>query len=940
MRTPTRSLKLTAILPVILLSLCSVFVISEVQKAHATAVVGFEAGNIIDNAVFTSSNSMSVTQIQSFLNSKVTTCDTYGTQTSEFGGGTRAQWAASRGYSAPFTCLKDYTENGLSSAQILYNAGQQYHINPQVLIVLLQKEEGLVTDTWPTSNQYKSATGYGCPDSTPGVCNSNYYGFTNQVNHSANMFNSIMTSNPNWYSPYVLGNNNILWNPSTSCGTNTVNIQNLATVALYDYTPYQPNQAALNAGYGNGDSCSSYGNRNFYLYFTDWFGSTKVYDPYGWSVVKTANDSALYLVVGNTKRWIPTGTIYNDWGLSIKSTDIVTQSYLDSIPTIPELGRLGYYNNNYYYVNNGKKYLLDNKDLIQAWGQTNNLPIASPAYVALSTVPDGGEATFYASLPSSGQVARLIDGQKYVINASDADRWQANPTALNADGFNSMSVAATVDYHISVNGVKYIVDNGKLLNVNSATLLRDYSQTSNTFVPMPASILAFLPATSIGSLVSVDGDNKWYVLRGGTRYYVPTSSHATSWGITGNPVSLSTHLTSGFPVATQSLPLIVKDATTGLTYLLDGTKHQITGSMADAAIVAGSTIPSFSSDYLSSLPTSSTISSPILLTPQGNIYTIDAGKIYYIPNGSVLNGIGYPRKYTLSSVSQDFIAASGNISLLNMFIKIGSTTYFLQDGNLFPIAAGSISDWTNGQSVPIFSSQNLTNRFDIQSAPVLDNFVSQSGNNYVISNGSALAVGGQSTDYLPAGKTWKSISIFGMNIATADSTIVQSSDPSDSRVFLLSQGNKQHILSGPILSALSLQNTQKTTTLSSNLLGLYAQINGGVDVSPVVYSGSQGFKILNDDGSFYGFSDSDTVTNFLSGNQVNNINTSDYAKYSRYVGSITRLIKDPSGKVYWIEAGKKRWVSNGTALQRYSSTPMTSVSWSIANWLPEGSGIN
>jgi hypothetical protein len=33
-------------------------------------------------------------------------------------------------------------------------------------------------------------------------------------------------------------------------------------------------QAAINAGYGSGDGCSAYGNRNFWLYYTDWFGST------------------------------------------------------------------------------------------------------------------------------------------------------------------------------------------------------------------------------------------------------------------------------------------------------------------------------------------------------------------------------------------------------------------------------------------------------------------------------------------------------------------------------------------------------------------------------------------------------------------------------------------------------------------------------------------
>lgn len=79
-----------------------------------------------------------------------------------------------------------YSEGGRSAAQIIYDAAQQHQINPQVLIVLLQKEQGLVTDTWPLNIQYRSATGYGCPDTA--ACDSQYYGLTNQLNWAAKMF--------------------------------------------------------------------------------------------------------------------------------------------------------------------------------------------------------------------------------------------------------------------------------------------------------------------------------------------------------------------------------------------------------------------------------------------------------------------------------------------------------------------------------------------------------------------------------------------------------------------------------------------------------------------------------------------------------------------------------------------------------------------------------
>lgn len=266
----------------------------------AHAVSGFDAGRIMDDSVFTRHNSMSASEIQSFLNSKVPNCDTNGDKPSEYGGGTRRDYAASRGVSPPFTCLKDYNQNGKSAARIIYDAAQEFRINPQVLLVLLQKEQGLITDEWPWPVQYRSATGYGCPDSAP--CDSDYYGLTNQIRWAARMFRAIMDDSPTWYTPYVLGNNQIPWHPDTGrCGYSTVNIQNRATKALYNYTPYRPNQAALNAGYGLGDSCSSYGNRNFYLYFKDWFGSTHTSTPYAFEKVGTG----VYVDAARTQRLYP-----------------------------------------------------------------------------------------------------------------------------------------------------------------------------------------------------------------------------------------------------------------------------------------------------------------------------------------------------------------------------------------------------------------------------------------------------------------------------------------------------------------------------------------------------------------------------------------------------------------------------------------------------------
>ncbi len=236
------------------------------------SLAGWSAGNIISDAVFTNKSTLNEAQIQSFLNAKASKCQ------------------------AGYTCLKDFRlstpsrgadkycsgytgEANESAARILYKVAQSCGINPQVLVVMLQKEQGLVTHPYPTSGRYAIAMGFNCPDTAP--CDAGSAGFFTQVYGAARQMQVYMEGRHfTWYAPGKTWN--ILYNPSTSCGSAPVYVANKATSALYYYTPYQPNAAALAAGYGEAP-CGAYGNRNFYNYFTDWFGSTQVVanSPFG-----------------------------------------------------------------------------------------------------------------------------------------------------------------------------------------------------------------------------------------------------------------------------------------------------------------------------------------------------------------------------------------------------------------------------------------------------------------------------------------------------------------------------------------------------------------------------------------------------------------------------------------------------------------------------------
>ena len=251
------------------------------RSLSPTSAASFNPGNIMSDAVMSDYGSMTVDEIQAFLTEK-NPCNNhnyalYQEQSSLYPGVT---WHWEGGSDGHFVCLSEERfgdgttiGSGQTAAEIIYQAAQDYQINPQVLIVLLEKEQGLITDTYPHSGQYRSATGYGCPDTA--ACDTKYYGFKNQVRNAAALFRHVLD---NGYAPYPEQTSGVYirFSPDASCGSSEVFIENRATSALYRYTPYQPNAAALTAGYGTGDVCSAYGNRNFYLYFTDWFGSTQL----------------------------------------------------------------------------------------------------------------------------------------------------------------------------------------------------------------------------------------------------------------------------------------------------------------------------------------------------------------------------------------------------------------------------------------------------------------------------------------------------------------------------------------------------------------------------------------------------------------------------------------------------------------------------------------
>ncbi|MFF1571787.1 cell wall-binding repeat-containing protein [Leifsonia sp. NPDC058292] len=252
---------------------------AQAQSVTATGSVDkslFAAGNLMSDAVFFNGSAMTATDVQSFLNTQVGTCNPEHKPNVQ-------------------PCLKSYTTASAArpsdemcdgyaalgsetAAQIIAKVGASCGINQGVLIALLQKEQGLVTDDWPSATQYQFATGYACPDDPDVGCDPDTAGFFAQVYGAAWQFKRYgnPTGTDDYFTWYPVGRvSNIAYSstPSLNCGTAPIAIWNKATAALYYYTPYTPNQAALDNFFGTGDKCSEYGNRNFWGSYTQWFGN-------------------------------------------------------------------------------------------------------------------------------------------------------------------------------------------------------------------------------------------------------------------------------------------------------------------------------------------------------------------------------------------------------------------------------------------------------------------------------------------------------------------------------------------------------------------------------------------------------------------------------------------------------------------------------------------
>lgn len=237
------------------------------------ATAAWDPGNIISDQVFYDTKSMTVQQIRTFIQTQNTACPA----TNNWCARTmKVSWSA---YPKDEYCAAVPGRANADTAMAIAAFSAACGINPQVMLVTWQKESRGLDRTDPTAASYAAAWGWNCPDTGPGGtanCSPAAAGFVKQLRGMTWQWSKYRQRIPAGDYRYQVGKTiDILWNVEESgCGGSPVTIRNVATASLYVYTPYQPNAASLAAYPGEGDRCSSYGNRNFFRMWQKYFGDT------------------------------------------------------------------------------------------------------------------------------------------------------------------------------------------------------------------------------------------------------------------------------------------------------------------------------------------------------------------------------------------------------------------------------------------------------------------------------------------------------------------------------------------------------------------------------------------------------------------------------------------------------------------------------------------
>ena len=928
----------------------------------------------MSDAVFTNSSTMSADQIQAFFNSKVSSCQ------------------------SGYTCLKDFRQNtvdrpadpyrngysgvgGESAATIIARSAQSCGINPQVLVVMLQKEQGLVTHTWPSSWRYDAALGQGCPDDA--ACNPDYVGFFFQIYGAARQMKIYMEGRYfTWYAP---GNFwNILFNPNRACGSSPVFISNAATAALYYYTPYQPNAAAMAAGYGEGDGCSAYGNRNFYNYFTDWFGSTQTSGPsIVGQVLQDSSTGKIYLVSGTVKYLFPSNEraaqfTWISGKRSVSSADLAKYSDGGVAPRAvrTDAGHV-------YLLDSGRRFWVPSCSLAADYGWTcGSLPLV--AQVQVNVYPEAGTLQPTASalgsswLIQGGARREIADrsllaqfgmstGVSAIADAMAAEYKLGDPVlaaGIYSDSTGAMTALLQngLAYSVSSQGqVPGFVSSAKRLTAESIARLRkggalplavrtgtqtsllgvdgwmgvDAYGSTVPFTDLPAGSITGLPTSGAVSgphFVREQSGLQVFLVSGGTMQQV--NADQQRWITANFGVSPVVRVVADTALGGVAAPAqrMVRGAD-GTAYLLDGQSRYRFRSCTQVSDWGGdcAKLPTLSASELDQSSNRGTLEM-LIRQSTGTTWLIQAGKRREVVDTAILAPYGISgATTTVSAALAETLGVGAPVLGSGVYTDGGDSVLLINPAGAYRVGQNARVDVVTKlmKRLTVASLATVAPRGDLSTRIVSDNralVLTQQGWLHV----DPAQYGGMKFFTAADPNAW-----LGVPLAGSDGRPHFVRERSSGQTFLISGGSPQIIVNDAARAWASTY-----FGLSPTLWVLADGTLQGLSLSPgVVWKSNDARLMISDGSAFYRMGSCTDVAAF--GKDCATIPNADATVLGmRDAGSISVLVRGSGANPWLIQNGQRREVPDPSILAAYGiGSSSTAVSDALLAGLPIGEPV-
>lgn len=480
-----------------------------------------------------------------------------------------------------------------TAAELIWDASKQSGINPQVLLVTLQKEQGLITNHQnDTPDRIQRALdfafGFNCPDATGCSQNSLFPGFYFQLfgnfdtenNRYLGAAKSLMKSfnTPGGRGPAVNGiaakvgdvvSIDNTTDPYNVPASQMVTIGNNATAALYRFTPHVFN-----------------GNYNFWKFFTEWFKY-----PNG-TLIRVGQDQSIFIIQNGSRLLLPSFVAQNR-GLDLTTAINVSPNELEDYPA-------------------GTVYGPADNTIVQVAGDVQK-------YVFINNIK-------HLASDFVLQQRKLDPTKVLTIQSSEAQLFQAGDVLTPTDG--------TVLKGQSDAGI-YLVDGGKLKLFSEYTFKQ--RKVTNVQVIADTEIASYTKQGFVApldnTLVKAKSNGTVYLIASGLKHPISGEVFKSRHFSYKSVVVLSDDEVNSLPLDGYAQPgdkTFFKVAGTGAQYIFkEGSKHAISSFVAKQRGI--------SPDYTFTQDEASSWSDGIPVAPKDNALVKGSsdGTIYLVVKGQL-----------------------------------------------------------------------------------------------------------------------------------------------------------------------------------------------------------------------------------------------------------------------------------------------------------------